>query len=117
MPSIEALLRQARLPDSPTARLDAELLLAHALGKPRSYLHTWPEREPEAEQQETFVRLLECRQAGEPVAYLIGRQGFWNLDLEVAVHTLIPRADTELLVETTLQLLPDSALQDRKSVV
>lgn len=111
MPSIQHLLRSAALPDSPTARLDAELLLAAALGKPRSYLHTWPEREPAAEQLQLFAGWLARRQQGEPVAYILGRQGFWSLDLEVAPHTLIPRADTELLVEVALQLLPATALQ------
>ncbi|TXH87322.1 MAG: peptide chain release factor N(5)-glutamine methyltransferase [Pseudomonas sp.] len=106
MATIQSLLDSATLPDSPTARLDAELLLAAALGKPRSYLRTWPEREPGAEQQATFVAMLERRRAGEPVAYILGRQGFWSLDLEVAAHTLIPRPDTELLVETALQLAP-----------
>jgi release factor glutamine methyltransferase len=112
MPSIEELLNSAALPDSPTARLDAELLLAAALGKPRSYLHTWPERQPEPAQLQTFNGWLARRQQGEPVAYILGRQGFWSLDLEVAAHTLIPRADTEVLVEVALQLLsPASALQ------
>lgn len=111
MPSIQELLRSAALPDSPTARLDAELLLAAALNKPRSYLHTWPEREPAPEQLQTFTAWLARRQQGEPVAYILGRQGFWSLDLEVAAHTLIPRADTELLVETALQLVPATALR------
>lgn len=111
MPSIQSLLNSARLPDSPTARLDAELLLAAALNKPRSYLHTWPEREPTAAQLTTFANWLTRRQSGEPVAYILGRQGFWSLDLQVAAHTLIPRADTELLVETALQLQPASAQQ------
>ena len=111
MASIQSLLENATLPDSPTARLDAELLLAAALGKPRSYLHTWPEREPADEQLQTFIGWLARRQQGEPVAYILGRQGFWTLDLEVAPHTLIPRADTELLVEAALQLLPSSPLQ------
>lgn len=106
MPTIESLLSSAELPDSPSARLDAELLLAHVLGKPRSYLRTWPEREPSAEQCAAFAALLERRRAGEPVAYLLGRQGFWSLELEVAPHTLIPRPDTELLVETALALGP-----------
>ncbi len=106
MPTIESLLKSAGLPDSPSPRLDAELLLAHVLGKPRSYLRTWPEREPCAEQCAAFAALLERRRAGEPVAYLLGRQGFWSLDLEVAPHTLIPRPDTELLVETALALGP-----------
>jgi release factor glutamine methyltransferase len=106
MASIQSLLDSAALPDSPTARLDAELLLSAALDKPRSYLRTWPEHEPGAEQLSAFATMLERRRAGEPVAYILGHQGFWSLDLEVAPHTLIPRPDTELLVETALQLAP-----------
>lgn len=106
MDTIESLLNHAELPDSPTPRLDAELLLAHALGKSRSYLHTWPERELETEQLERYQAAIVRRQAGEPVAYILGQQGFWSLELEVASHTLIPRPDTELLVETVLALLP-----------
>ena len=106
MATIQSLLDSAELPASPTARLDAELLLAAVLGKPRSYLRTWPEHEPSAEQLAAFAALLERRRMGEPVAYILGHQGFWSLDLEVAPHTLIPRPDTELLVETALQLAP-----------
>jgi release factor glutamine methyltransferase len=106
MATIESLLNHAELPDSPTPRLDAELLLAHALGKSRSYLHTWPERELDAPQLERYQVAIVRRQAGEPVAYILGQQGFWSLELEVAAHTLIPRPDTELLVETVLALLP-----------
>ncbi|SFQ16672.1 peptide chain release factor N(5)-glutamine methyltransferase [Pseudomonas borbori] len=106
MVTIESLLSHAELPDSPTPRLDAELLLAHVLGKPRSYLHTWPEREVDAAQGARFVADLARRKAGEPVAHILGRQGFWSLELDVAAHTLIPRPDTELLVETVLELLP-----------
>jgi release factor glutamine methyltransferase len=106
MATIEFLLNHAELPDSPTLRLDVELLLAHVLGKSRSYLHTWPERELEAQQLERFQAALVRRQAGEPVAYILGQQGFWSLQLEVAAHTLIPRPDTELLVETALASLP-----------
>ena len=106
MGTIQSLLDSAELPASPTARLDAELLLAAVLGKPRSYLRTWPEHEPGAEQLAAFAALLERRRMGEPVAYILGHQGFWSLDLEVAPHTLIPRPDTELLVETALQLAP-----------
>ena len=106
MATIHSLLASAELPDSPTPRLDAELLLAAALGKPRSYLRTWPERELAPDVVERFAAWLERRRAGEPVAYILGRQGFWSLELEVSAHTLIPRPDTELLVETTLALLP-----------
>ncbi|CAM3760853.1 Release factor glutamine methyltransferase [Pseudomonas reidholzensis] len=106
MTIIASLLRTAQLPDSPTERLDAELLLAAALGKSRSYLHTWPERIVSSEAAEVFAGYLARRRAGEPVAYILGQQGFWKLDLEVAPHTLIPRPDTELLVETALELQP-----------
>ena len=110
MVTIESLLSNVELPDSPTPRLDAELLLAQALGKSRGYLHTWPERELEASQLERFQAALARRRSGEPVAYILGRQGFWSLDLDVASHTLIPRPDTELLVETALALLPATPL-------
>ncbi len=104
MTIIASLLRNARLPDSPSERLDAELLLAAAIGKSRSFLHTWPERIVSSEAAETFAGYLQRRRAGEPVAYILGQQGFWKLDLEVAPHTLIPRPDTELLVEAALEL-------------
>jgi release factor glutamine methyltransferase len=106
MTIIASLLRSAELPDSPTARLDVELLLAAALGKPRSFLHTWPERIVSSEAAHTFEAYLRRRRTGEPVAYILGLQGFWNIDLEVATHTLIPRPETEMLVETALELLP-----------
>ncbi len=106
MTIIASLLRAAELPDSPSARLDAELLLAAALGKSRSYLHTWPEKIVSSEDALTFADFLQRRRGGEPVAYILGQQGFWKLDLEVAPHTLIPRPDTELLVEAALELLP-----------
>lgn len=106
MTIIASLLRSAELPDSPTARLDAELLLAAALGKPRSFLHTWPERIVSSEAALTFASYLQRRRTGEPVAYILGQQGFWKLDLEVAPHTLIPRPETEMLVEAALERVP-----------
>jgi len=111
MTIIASLLRGAQLPDSPTARLDIELLLAAAIGKSRSYLHTWPERIVSSEAAATFATYLQRRSEGEPVAYILGQQGFWKLALEVAPHTLIPRPDTELLVEVALELLPATPLQ------
>ncbi|MEX5535311.1 MULTISPECIES: peptide chain release factor N(5)-glutamine methyltransferase [Pseudomonas] len=106
MTIIASVLRSAELPDSPTARLDAELLLAAALGKPRSFLHTWPERIVSTEAAVAFAGYMERRRKGEPVAYILGQQGFWKLDLEVAPHTLIPRPETEMLVEAALELVP-----------
>ncbi|MEH3022347.1 MAG: peptide chain release factor N(5)-glutamine methyltransferase [Pseudomonas oryzihabitans] len=104
MATIGALLRETQLPDSPSARLDVELLLAAALDKPRSYLRTWPEKLVPRESLARFQAGLERRRQGEPVAYILGQQGFWSLDLEVSPDTLIPRPDTEVLVETALAL-------------
>lgn len=111
MPSIQALLHGVQLPDSPSPRLDAEWLLADLLGKSASYLRAWPEKEVSSELAAAFAERIQRRQQGEPVAYIIGRQGFWSLELEVAPCTLIPRPDTELLVETALSLLPATPLQ------
>lgn len=82
--------------------LDAELLLAHVLHVSRTYLYTWPEQELTAQQQTDFNQLVERRCAGEPMAYILGRQEFWSLPLEVTRNTLIPRPETELLVECVL---------------
>ena len=88
---------------SETGRLDCELLLCSLLNKPRSYLYAWPDAELNLLQQQNYSELLERRIAGEPVAHLTGRQWFWTLELEVSPDTLIPRPETELLVEWALQ--------------
>ncbi|RRJ83692.1 peptide chain release factor N(5)-glutamine methyltransferase [Aestuariirhabdus litorea] len=94
---------------SDTPRLDLELLLCRVLGKERSYLFTWPDAALDAAQQAALEGLLQRRLAGEPIAYITGQQGFWSLDLEVNSSTLIPRPETELLVEVALSLLADRA--------
>jgi release factor glutamine methyltransferase len=95
---------------SESATVDCELLLCHVLDVERSYLKTWPDREISGAVEEQFQQLLQRRIQGEPVAYLIGTQGFWTLDLNVSADTLIPRPETELLVEAALDLaLPDQA--------
>jgi len=91
---------------SDSARLDAEVLLCHVLDKNRTFLYTWPERELTQAQSRSLQTLVERRLTGEPVAHLTGRREFWSLDLEVTPETLIPRPDTELLVEIGLELLP-----------
>jgi release factor glutamine methyltransferase len=88
------------------ARLDAELLLAHALGVSRARLYAWPEEEPDTVQRAAFERLVEAREQGEPIAYLTGRREFWSLELRVTPHVLIPRHETELLVELALERIP-----------
>ncbi|MGE4367798.1 peptide chain release factor N(5)-glutamine methyltransferase [Thermomonas sp.] len=86
--------------------VDGELLLAEALGRSRSWLYAHPEAPVPAPARARFGALLARRQAGEPVAYLLGRQGFWSLELEVGPATLIPRPETERLVELALARLP-----------
>ncbi|MCO5738157.1 MULTISPECIES: peptide chain release factor N(5)-glutamine methyltransferase [Stenotrophomonas maltophilia group] len=94
------------------ARHEAELLLLHVLQRPRSWLFAHATDPLAANDQAAFEALLARRVAGEPVAYLTGRRGFWTLDLEVDPATLIPRPETELLVELALERLPpDQALQ------
>jgi len=90
-------------------RLDAELLLLHVVQKPRSWLFTHADDVLDRDVQTAYSNLIERRVAGEPVAYITGRRGFWSLDLEVTSATLIPRPETELLVELALQRLPDDA--------
>lgn len=94
--------------DSP--KLDAEVLLLHVLDKPKSYLFTWPEAELTEVQLSTFKKLIAERETGHPVAHLVGVREFWSLELEVNNSTLIPRPDTETLVEKALNLdLPTNA--------
>lgn len=110
MSTVAELLRRADDLPQASARLDAELLLCHVLGKPRSYLFAWSDAEVEAPATTTYTQLLERRRAGEPVAHLLGEREFWSLTLKVTPDTLIPRPETETLVEWTLELdLPAQA--------
>lgn len=95
----------ADVSDSP--RLDIEILLTHILQKNRTYLFTWPEQELTAEQTKIFNEFFARRLTGEPVAHIIGQREFWSLPLMVNNSTLIPRPDTELLVEATLGLFAE----------
>lgn len=106
MTNITALLQQAT---QKIDRLDAEALLCHLLQRDRSYLRAWPERELEDDLLEQFNALVKRRQQGEPLAYLIGWREFWSLKLKVTPATLIPRPETELLVEQALQHIPPNA--------
>lgn len=112
-PTIRVALEQARqrfaaLPDV-EPRLDAEVLMSHVLGRERSYLLTWPERELTPQQHDRFQALVQRRAAGEPVAHLTGQREFWSLPLRVTPDTLIPRPETELLVEHALAHMPSEA--------
>ena len=108
--NIKTLLAHAvRTLATDSTQLDAEVLLAACLGKPRSYLHAWPERCVEPEQQAQFMAWLQRRATGEPVAHLTGRREFWSLDLTVTADTLIPRPETETLVALALEKIPSDA--------
>jgi release factor glutamine methyltransferase len=108
-PTLATLLQQAvfRIADqSGSARFDAELLLSQALGKPRSFLYAWPDHAPTATVRERFDQSVSARADGRPVAYLLGIQEFHGLELQVSPDVLIPRADTECLVEAALAVIP-----------
>ncbi|MBP4042911.1 peptide chain release factor N(5)-glutamine methyltransferase [Aeromonas sp. SrichE-2G] len=96
----------ATLASGESPRADADALLCHLLECRRSYLMTWPERELDAAQQATLQGWLARRLNGEPIAHLIGEREFWSLPLKVSPATLIPRPDTEVLVEQALVRLP-----------
>ncbi|ULH02319.1 peptide chain release factor N(5)-glutamine methyltransferase [Aeromonas caviae] len=96
----------ATLASGESPRADADALLCHLLDCRRSYLMTWPEHELDAAQQATLAGWLARRLNGEPIAHLIGEREFWSLPLKVSPATLIPRPDTEVLVEQALTRLP-----------
>lgn len=104
--ALKQQLRQ-RLSESESPALDADLLLCRVLARPRSFLLTWPEFEADEAQMATLECLLQRRLNGEPMAHILGEKEFWSLTLEVSPATLIPRPDTELLVEAALARLPD----------
>lgn len=104
---IRELLRQAvQRINSDSPRLDAEVLLAHVLDKPRSHLLAWPDNIPDTEQQAHYLELVSRRAGGEPVAYLTGEREFWSMPVTVTRDTLIPRPESETLVAMALELLP-----------
>jgi release factor glutamine methyltransferase len=106
MASISELLKlSAQLQStSDSAQLDCELLLSHVLEVDRTWLRTWPDYQVSPSQQALFESFLDQRIKGTPIAYLVGYRGFWSMDLNVSPDTLIPRPETELLVEIALQL-------------
>ena len=114
----QALLNAQRalgnLPHS-EPELEAALLLCHLLDKPRSYLFAWPEAELTPAQQQAFQALIERRINGTPIAYITGEREFWSLSLRVSPDTLIPRPETELVVERALvhlQPRPEPCIAD-----
>ena len=98
---------------SESAALEIELLLSHVIKKDRIWLKTWPEFQLSDEQIVFFNQLFDRRLQGEPLAFILGFKGFWTLDYAVNSHTLIPRPETELLVEMALRL----ELDDNSKVI
>ncbi len=92
---------------SESPRLDAEALLAWVLGTPRSYLFTHPEEKLGDRPISRFFAAVGRREKGEPVAYITGSREFWSMELNVSRDTLVPRPETEVLVEQALQLIPE----------
>jgi len=109
MTDVATLLRQAA---SRVDAADAALLVAHALGRTRTWLYAHGDDAVDAAALDACERLLRRREAGEPAAYIVGTRGFWRFDLRVTPDTLVPRPETELLVELALERLPgDRALR------
>lgn len=99
------LRAQLNAGDSP--KIDADVLLCHVLAKPRSFILAWPEYVPTATEQTALRLLCARRQSGEPIAHLTGERDFWSLTLKVSPDTLIPRPDTEIIIEAALARLPN----------
>jgi len=93
---------------SDSAKLDAQILLAFVLDKELSYLLTWPERVLDSADEQQYLELLQRRLVGEPIAYIVGFKEFWSLPFKVSPATLIPRPDTEILIELVLENFADS---------
>ena len=109
MHSIQSVLREAAdtlAAVSDSALLDTEVLLCLAINKPRSHLRAWPDLQLQPEQLSIFAALLAQRQQGTPIAYITGNREFWSRDFQITPDVLIPRPDTELLIELSLKLIP-----------
>lgn len=89
---------------SDSARLDAECMLSFVLNKETVYLRTWPEKILDDSIHEQFLKLLKRREQGEPIAYIVGSKEFWSFNLNVSKDTLIPRPETEMLVEQVIKI-------------
>ena len=90
------------LVNTESPEIDSDVLLCHVLECQTVFLHTWSDKQLTQIQEEQFKRLIEQRLTGVPVAHIIGKRGFWSLELKVSNATLIPRPDTELLVSLAL---------------
>ncbi|PHM38697.1 protein- methyltransferase, release factor-specific [Xenorhabdus mauleonii] len=102
---------ETQLTESDSPKRDAEILLQYVTGRSRTYLIAFNETLISADEAHQLGDALARRIKGEPIAYIVGEREFWSLPLSVSPATLIPRPDTECLVEKALELLPDSPAQ------
>ena len=110
MTTISQTLSDARLQlqtASPSPAVDASILMCHILDCSSSHLIAWPEKALTTQQAAAFSRVLQRRLAGEPVAYITGKREFWSLSLKVSRDVLIPRPETETLIEFALELFSE----------
>ena len=98
-----------KLAHYPAAQLEAEILLAHSLASPRSFLYANPELDIPRKHEQAFRKMVQRRVQGEPIAYITAKREFWSLMLKITPDVLIPRHETELLVEAALQRIPPGA--------
>ncbi len=112
MTTVTELLHKAEqsINCSDSARLDAEILFCDVMQFDRSRIYSHPEQIVPEDKSALFQSLLEQRQLGHPIAHLTGKKEFWSLELAINEDTLIPRPETELLVETALQIIPEDAV-------
>ena len=110
---LDHILKEARgrLASAQADASDAEILIAHGLGRSRSWLIAHGDYRPDSNEKERLQELIRRRAAGEPAAYLLGRREFWSLELEIGPAVLVPRPETELLVERALTLLSEHGPQ------
>src|SRR5260370_15147179 len=107
-------IAKLRESDVPSFTLAAELLLLHALGRDRTWLYAHPEEQVSSADAERFFALIARRANGEPTQHLTGKQEFWALELEVTPDVLIPRPETEHVIEVSLNRLPVRQLRARR---
>ena len=112
MTTVRSLLASHEARASDDARRESEILLGHALGRSRAWLYAHGDAEIPHDAVEMFESLSRQRSAGTPIAYLVGHREFWTLDLAVTPAVLIPRPETELLVELALLHIPQSKKMD-----
>jgi len=111
MPDIQSILAESSQQlqaTSGSAQLDVEILLCHILNKDRSHLRAWPEKQLSSDQLSLFKDLFNKRLQGQPIAYLTGKREFWSRDFITTSDVLIPRPETETLIEFCLELISDN---------